>query len=119
MAVSLRQRISIHESSHCVAAITFGIPILSVSLDPPNMHRGIYQAHAGAVEYLTVLCLAGPAGEELFCGPIEDGATWVPRHFPAVLGHRAQSQNPTCLRYFVTLYVTKQREGTNGSATAR
>ena len=73
--ISFRERVATHEAGHCVAALTFGIPILSVTIDPPpNMHRGAYKAeHACALEYLTVLCLAGIAAEELFCGPITDG----------------------------------------------
>ena len=64
--VSFRERCAIHEGGHCVAAITFGVPILSVSLDPPNMHRGRYTAeHAFGLECLTVLCLAGIAAEEM------------------------------------------------------
>jgi len=57
------------------AALTFGVPIISVTIDPPpNMHRGAYRAeHACGLEYLTVLCLAGIAAEEMFCGPITDG----------------------------------------------
>jgi hypothetical protein len=76
MAVSLRQRVATHEAAHAVCAILYGIPILSVSLDPPNMHRGRYTAeHAFGLECLTVLCLAGIAAEEYFFGaPIPDPA---------------------------------------------
>ena len=58
--VSFRERVATHEAGHCVAALTFGIPILSVTIDQaPNMHRGAYRAeHACGLEYLTVLCLA-------------------------------------------------------------
>ena len=72
--MSFRERCAIHEAGHCVAAIVYGIKILSVGLDPPNMHRGRYTVeHTFGLECLTVLCLAGIAAEELFCGPIEDG----------------------------------------------
>jgi hypothetical protein len=73
MAASLRERTAIHEAAHVCAA---RIPILSVTIDhAPHMHRGAYKAaHACGLEYLTVLCLAGIAAEELFCGPITDAS---------------------------------------------
>jgi hypothetical protein len=72
--VSFKTRCAYHEASHATAAQILGVPIVSVSLNPPNMHRGRYTAeHAFGLECLTVLCLAGIAGEELFCGPITDG----------------------------------------------
>jgi hypothetical protein len=76
MAASLRQRTATHEAGHVCAAIVYGIPVLSVTIDhAPNMHRGHSKAaHACGFECLTVLCLAGPAAEELFCGPITDPA---------------------------------------------
>jgi hypothetical protein len=76
MAVSSRERTAVHEAAHTVAALVFGIPVLSVSLDPPNMHRGRFTAeHACGLECLTVLCLAGIAAEEYFFGtPIPDPA---------------------------------------------
>ena len=75
MAASLRQRTAIHEAGHALAAITYGIPVLSVTIDnAPNMHRGAYKAaHACGLECLTTMCLAGIAAEEMFCGPITDG----------------------------------------------
>ena len=64
-----------HESGHVCAALVYGIPVLSVTIDhAPHMHRGAYKAaHACALECLTTLCLAGIAAEEMFCGPITDG----------------------------------------------
>jgi hypothetical protein len=71
---SFRERCAYHEASHATAAQILGVPIVSVSLNPPNMHRGRYTAdRAFGLECLTVLCLAGIAGEELFCGPITGG----------------------------------------------
>jgi hypothetical protein len=70
-----RERCAINKSGHCVAALAYGIPILSVTIDnAPKMHRGAYTAaHACGLECLTVLCLAGIAAEEMFFGPITDG----------------------------------------------
>jgi hypothetical protein len=64
-----------HESGHVCAALVYGILVLSVTIDPPpNLRRGAYKAeHSCGLERLTVLCLAGPAAEEMFCGPITDG----------------------------------------------
>jgi hypothetical protein len=75
MAASLRQRTAIHEAAHAVAALVYGIPVLSVTIGhAPHMHRGAYKAeHACGLECLTVVCFAGIAAEELFCGPITDG----------------------------------------------
>jgi hypothetical protein len=76
MAVSLRERIATHEAGHCVAAITYGVPIISVTVeDRPHLHRGRYHAPTPDLgrEAMVVLCLSGPAAEELFCGRIEDG----------------------------------------------
>jgi hypothetical protein len=76
MAVSSRERTAVHEAAHAVCCILYGIPILSVSLDPPNLHRGRFTVeHAFGLECLTVLCLAGIAAEEYFFGgPIPDPA---------------------------------------------
>ena len=73
--MSLRERIATHEAAHCLVAITYGIPILSVTVDDaPHLHRGACPAaQPCAFEALTVLCFAGIAAEELFCGKIEDG----------------------------------------------
>jgi hypothetical protein len=73
----LRERAAYHESGHCAAAITYGIPIIAVSItdDRSCMHRDYWHAPSGiGVECMTTLCLAGPAAEEYFCGPIKDGS---------------------------------------------
>jgi hypothetical protein len=36
---ALRQRICIHEAGHAVAALCFGLPIKSVSVEPPRLLR--------------------------------------------------------------------------------
>jgi hypothetical protein len=47
MAASLRQRTATHEAGHVCAAIVYGIPVLSVTIDyAPNMHRGHLQSSA-------------------------------------------------------------------------
>jgi hypothetical protein len=42
------------------------------------MHRAAYRAPPGiGVEVMTVLALAGPCAEEVYCGKIDDGSDWV------------------------------------------
>jgi hypothetical protein len=70
------RRTALHESGHCVAALTFAIPIICVTIehDDPHLQRGRYQPqHEARLESLCVLCLAGPEAERLFCGAIEPG----------------------------------------------
>ena len=58
----------------------FGIPIISVTVtaDGPHLCRGRYTApQRCGLECLVTLCLCGPEAEELFCGPIPDGAEQV------------------------------------------
>jgi hypothetical protein len=60
-----------------VAALAFGIPIISVTIEngTPHLHRGRYRAqHDAGLECMATLCLAGPAAEAYFCGSIQDGA---------------------------------------------
>jgi hypothetical protein len=76
-AVDAEKRLATHESGHTIAAINFGIPIIRATIEDghPRVHRGRYQApdrNLGS-ELLAVMCLAGPAAEALFCGPITDG----------------------------------------------
>jgi hypothetical protein len=75
---TLRQRIAWHEAGHAVAAITYGVPIISITVDGdmPHLHRGRYRAPSAdlALESLCVLCMAGAAAEEFFTGPITDNA---------------------------------------------
>jgi hypothetical protein len=73
--MSLRQRCAMHEAGHCVAAITFGIPLVSVTIEHrPHLHRAHYRAPDAdfGLESTVTLCLAGPEAEREFCGPITD-----------------------------------------------
>ena len=70
-------RVAIHEAAHCVAAITFGVPIIKVCIDSgtPCLLRGHYRPPRGiGLEAMCILALSGPASEQLFCGPITDGS---------------------------------------------
>jgi hypothetical protein len=72
-----RERAAYHEAGHCAAAIAFGIPIVHVSIEAEAGHlwRGHYRERADlALECIVTLCLAGPAAEEFFVGPINDGS---------------------------------------------
>ena len=67
---------AVHEAGHAVAALTFAIPIISVSIDAatPHLHHARYQPqHSAGLETLAVMFLAGPSAEQLFCGSIEPG----------------------------------------------
>jgi hypothetical protein len=67
-----RKRAVYHEAGHC-AAIAFGIPIVHVTIEAAagHLYRGHYRERADlALECIVTMCLAGPAAEELFCGPI-------------------------------------------------
>jgi hypothetical protein len=71
------ERIAYHEASHCVAALTFSIPIISVTIenDTPHLLRGRYRPPDGiGLECLVTMCLAGPVGEKLFCGSPDDAS---------------------------------------------
>jgi hypothetical protein len=60
-----------------VAALQFGIPIISVTIenDAGELLRGHYRERADlALECIVTFCLAGPAEEELFCGLVADGS---------------------------------------------
>ena len=70
------RRTALHEAGHAVAALTFAIPIISVSIDAatPHLHHARYQPqHDAGLETLAVMFLAGPSAEQLFCGSIEPG----------------------------------------------
>jgi hypothetical protein len=70
---SLRE--AYHEGGHCVAALAYSIPIISVSIanGVPHLHRARYRApHDLGLECMVTLCLSGPAAEELFFGSVTD-----------------------------------------------
>jgi hypothetical protein len=77
-AATNAERSAYHESGHVAAALVYGSPILSVSLDPPRLLRGRLRAPEAA--YLCV-CFSGAASERLHlggkigaCGDVEDYA---------------------------------------------
>jgi hypothetical protein len=73
----LLERAAYHEAGHCAAAIAFGIPIIGVIVegDAGHLYRGHHQERADfGLESIVTMSLAGPAAEELFCGPIADGS---------------------------------------------
>jgi hypothetical protein len=88
---ALRQRICIHEAGHCAAALCFGLPIKSVSIDPPRLLRQRLRPPEEA--WLTV-CFSGGAAERLHiggrfdeCGDVQDYAMarrFLCRHYPLV-----------------------------------
>ncbi len=74
--MGLRERTAIHESGHA-CALTFGIPVISVTIDDrPHLYRDRYRAHDASfwLECVVTLCLAGPEAEKEFCGEIFDGS---------------------------------------------
>jgi hypothetical protein len=67
---------SLSRGGHATAALIYGIPVVRVSAaaDDPHFLRGRCRLPPNlALECMTVLCLCGPAAEQLFCGPIVDG----------------------------------------------
>jgi hypothetical protein len=76
----LLERAAYHEADHCVPAIVFGIPIISVTIeaDVPHFHRGRWRSESDmALANLVTLCLAGPAAETIHIGPITDGSDHI------------------------------------------
>ena len=75
MASVSARRVATHEAGHTVAAITYGVPIISVTVkDRPHLHRGRYHAPTPELgfEAVAVICFAGICAEEMLCGPITD-----------------------------------------------
>jgi hypothetical protein len=65
------ERAAAHEAGHAVAALTFGMAIVHVTVEGgPHLRRGRWSAALGfGVECVATVCLAGPAAEEVVCGP--------------------------------------------------
>jgi hypothetical protein len=77
---SQRQRTAYHEAGHVVAALTFGAPIISVTITAyvPHMHRARWRSDNDmALAHMVTLCLSGPAAEVAYVGPINDGSDHV------------------------------------------
>jgi hypothetical protein len=74
MAASLRQRIATHEVGHVLAALTFGIPLISVSVvGHPHAQCGRYHPPPGlGIEALLTFYLAGSESEKEFFGTSDD-----------------------------------------------
>jgi len=55
-----------------MTAITFGIPIIRVTVnaDAGHLYRGYYSAAGIGLECMVTMCMAGGAAEEYFCGAI-------------------------------------------------
>lgn len=73
---SLRQRIAFHESGHVGAALIYNVPVVHVTIEGgPHVRRARYRAPRDlGLEAIVVLCLAGRASEQHFCGRITDGS---------------------------------------------
>jgi hypothetical protein len=70
--VSLRERVSIHEAAHAVAALTYGVPLIRANLR--EVACASFRAPRGlATEALVVFWLSGGEAERLFCGS-DDGS---------------------------------------------
>jgi hypothetical protein len=71
-----KQRVATHEAGHVVAAVQLGIPVVSATIEhgTPHFMRGRFRRNRDtAIEHLCLICLAGPASEEVYCdGPIPD-----------------------------------------------
>jgi hypothetical protein len=67
----LERRRAYREAGHTLAAVTLDIPFVRVDItdDRPHLHRAGYHAPRQLdIKTLTVLCLAGPIAEKMFCG---------------------------------------------------
>jgi hypothetical protein len=76
------ERDAYHEAGHTIAALTYGLPIVSVTIESnrPHMLRDRFRRErSSAVEALAIVCLSGPAGEAMFCGPGNDDSDLIDR----------------------------------------
>jgi hypothetical protein len=66
---TLAERIAYHESGHCIACITFAVPVISATVVyRPLVRRGRLRAALG-VEVVATICLSGWETEIAHCGP--------------------------------------------------
>src|SRR4029077_1273470 len=103
--MDLRHRASYHESGHCAAALAFGIPLVSVTIEHrPHLHRGHYRAPDAdfALECMVALCLAGPEAEREFCGPTSDDSDRI--DYEMARGYLARQLNPLQIGAELTRY---------------
>jgi hypothetical protein len=65
-----KQRVATHEAGHVIAAVQLGIPVIGATIEhgTPHFMRGRFvRSRDIAIEHLRLICLSGPAAEELFC----------------------------------------------------
>jgi hypothetical protein len=75
-----KQKLAYHESGHVIASVRLGIGVLRADINPQHPHflRDRFTRRADtALEHLCLICLSGPAAEELFCGPIIDNGDFL------------------------------------------
>jgi hypothetical protein len=69
MAAALLERIAHHEAGHACACILYNAAVISVTVaEGQGLVRRGPVPRGLPVEIVGVICLAGPAAEELFCG---------------------------------------------------
>ena len=73
--IGFRERVATHEAGHCVAALTYGIPLVHVSIvGHPHAQCANYRPPQGlACEALLTFYLAGSGAEKEFCGASDHG----------------------------------------------
>jgi hypothetical protein len=73
------ERTAYHESGHCIAARTLGLPIKFATIDGrPHLLRGAFSGQRStSIESIVLVCLAGPAAEQLFFGRVDNGGDAV------------------------------------------
>jgi hypothetical protein len=77
--VSFRERLATHEAGHVVGALTYGIPLVSVTITGlPHALCASYRPPRGlACESLLTFLLAGPEAEKEYCGAVDDGGNRI------------------------------------------
>jgi hypothetical protein len=91
-AVSLVERTAYHEVGHCLAALAYGIPIRTVTVEgQPYLERGEIPEGLPLEALLTLIC-AGPECERLHVGAVDDGGDIF--DIRAALRHLRRSLSP-------------------------